>query len=48
LHFIQEGNKEDGSFYVLLDEAPEMGKEHSINIEYVGDKVLYDAGSGSY
>ncbi len=48
LHFIQEGKKEDGSFYVLLDEAPEMGKEHSISIEYVGDKVLYDAGSGSY
>jgi hypothetical protein len=48
LHFIQESKKEDGSFYVLLDEAPEMGKEHSISIEYVGDKVLYDAGSGSY
>jgi hypothetical protein len=48
LHFIQEGRKEDGSFYVLLDEAPEMGKEHSINVEYVGDKVLSDAGSGSY
>src|SRR5258708_36285399 len=48
LHFIQEGRKEDGSFYVLLDEAPEMGKEHSVSIEYVGDKVLYDAGSGSY
>jgi hypothetical protein len=48
LHFIQESKKEDGSFYVLLDEAPEMGKEHSISIEYVGDRVLYDAGSGSY
>jgi Peptidase family M1 domain/Carboxypeptidase regulatory-like domain len=48
LHFIQEGKKEDGSFYVLLDEAPEMGKEHSVSIEYVGDKVLYDAGGGSY
>ena len=48
LHFIQESKKEDGSFYVLLDEAPEIGKEHSVSIEYVGDKVLYDAGSGSY
>ena len=48
LHFIQENRKEDGSFYAVLDEAPEIGKEHSISVEYVGDKVLYDAGSGSY
>ena len=48
LHFIQESRKEDGSFYAVLDEAPEIGKEHSISVEYVGDKVLYDAGSGSY
>ena len=26
LHFIQESKKEDGSFYVLLDEAPQRGK----------------------
>jgi hypothetical protein len=48
LHFIQEGRKEDGSFYAILDEVPAMGKEHSISIEYVGDKVLTDAGDGSY
>jgi hypothetical protein len=48
LHFIQESRKEDGSFYAVLDEAPEIGKEHWISVEYVGDKVLYDAGSGSY
>ena len=48
LHFIQESRKEDGSFYAVLDEAPEIGKEHLISVEYVGDKVLYDAGSGSY
>ena len=48
LHFIQESRKEDGSFYAVLDEAPEIGKEHSISVEYVGDKVLYDAGGGSY
>ena len=48
LHFIQESRKEDGSFYAVLDEAPEIGKEHSISVEYVGDQVLYDAGSGSY
>ena len=48
LHFIQENRKEDGSFYVILDEAPAMGQEHSITVEYVGDKVLSNAGSGSY
>jgi hypothetical protein len=48
LQFIQESRKEDGSFYAVLDEAPEIGKEHLISVEYVGDKVLYDAGSGSY
>ncbi|HXJ17950.1 MAG TPA: carboxypeptidase regulatory-like domain-containing protein, partial [Candidatus Polarisedimenticolia bacterium] len=48
LHFIQEDRKQDGSFYTVLDEAPAMGKEHSITAEYVGDKVLLYAGSGSY
>ena len=48
LHFIQENKKEDGSFYAVLDEAPAMGREHSIAVDYVGDKVLSDAGNGSY
>jgi hypothetical protein len=48
LHFIQESKKEDGSFYVVLDEAPSLAQEHTITAEYAGDKVLYDAGGGSY
>lgn len=48
LHFIQEDRKHDGSFYVIFDEAPALGKEHSVTVEYSGDKVLYDAGDGSY
>lgn len=48
LHFIQENRKEDGSFYAILDEAPAIGQEHSISVEYVGDKVLVNAGNGSY
>ncbi|MCU1316466.1 MAG: Aminopeptidase N-like protein, partial [Candidatus Acidoferrum typicum] len=48
LHFIQENRKEDGSFYAVLDEAPAMGQVHSITVEYGGDKVLSNAGSGSY
>jgi hypothetical protein len=48
LHYIQESRKEDGSFYAILKEAPAPGAEHAITIEYAGDKVLYDAGGGSY
>ena len=48
LHFIQESRKEDGSFYAILDEAASVGHGHSITVEYGGDKVLYDAGGGSY
>jgi carboxypeptidase family protein len=48
LHFIQEDRRQDGSFYVVLDDAPPTGKEHSITVEYAGDKVLYEAGDGSY
>jgi len=48
LHFIQENRKEDGSFYAILNEAPTMGQEHAISVEYVGDKVLANAGNGSY
>ena len=48
LHFIQENRKEDGTFYAILDEAVPVGKEHTISVEYAGDKVLYNAGGGSY
>ena len=48
LHFVQESRKEDGSFYAVLDKAPELGKERTITIEYMGDKVLQNAGNGSY
>ncbi len=47
-YYVQESRKEDGSFYVILPEAPPLGKELSINIEYAGDKVLAEAGEGSY
>jgi hypothetical protein len=48
LYWIQESRKEDGSFYAILPGAPEMGKEHSITVEYTGDKVLAQAGEGSF
>src|SRR5579863_6990085 len=48
LYFIQESRKEDGSFYAILPAAPPPGKELSINVEYAGDKVLEEAGEGSF
>lgn len=48
IHYIQESRKEDGSFYVVLPVAPPMGKESSITVEYAGDKVLLNAGEGSF
>jgi hypothetical protein len=48
IYFIQESRKEDGSFYAVLPQAPPLGKVQSIHIEYAGDKVLEEAGEGSY
>ncbi|HUC52653.1 MAG TPA: M1 family aminopeptidase [Candidatus Cybelea sp.] len=48
LHFIQENRKEDGSFYAILEEAPSLGQTQAITVEYSGDKVVTNAGSGSY
>jgi len=48
LYFVQESRKEDGSFYVILPQAPPLEKEQSINVEYAGDKVLEEAGEGSF
>jgi len=48
LYFIQESRKDDGSFYVVLPQAPPLGKELSIHVEYAGDKVLEQAGEGFF
>jgi len=48
LHFIQERRKEDGSFYAILREPPQAQKEYSITVQYEGDKVLQNAGGGSF
>ncbi|HEV8486975.1 MAG TPA: carboxypeptidase regulatory-like domain-containing protein, partial [Blastocatellia bacterium] len=48
LYFIQESRKEDGSFYAVLAEAPQAGKGYSITIQYEGDKVLEQAGEGTF
>lgn len=48
IYYVQESRKEDGSFYVILPRAPEVGKEYSITVQYEGDKVLESAGDGSF
>ena len=48
LYFIQESRKQDGSFYAIVPEPMEAGKEYPITVEYSGDKVLIKAGNGSY
>jgi Peptidase family M1 domain/Carboxypeptidase regulatory-like domain len=48
LFFVQESRKDDGSFYAILSKAPETGKQYSITVQYEGDKVLEQAGEGSF
>ena len=48
IYYVQESRKEDGSFYVILPQAPEAGKQYSITVQYEGDKVLESAGDGSF
>lgn len=48
LYFIQESKKEDGSFYAILPKSTETQKDYSITVQYEGDKVLEQAGEGSF
>jgi len=48
LYYVQEGCKDDGSFYVILPRTTEVGKQYSITVQYEGDKVLESAGDGSF
>lgn len=46
--FIQESRKEDGSFDALLPQPTVKGETYKLHIEYEGNKVLEDAGNGSF
>ncbi len=48
LFFIQENRHADGSLYVILPQPIEAASTAVITIEYSGDKVLFDAGNGSF
>jgi hypothetical protein len=53
--FIQEGRREDASFYVIMPEPMARGSEHEISISYesekgalANDKVIQGAGGGNF
>ena len=46
--FIQEDRKADGSFYALLPQPTVKGQTYSLHIDYEGNKVLENAGNGSF
>ena len=46
--FIQESRGEDGSFYVVLPAGANAGSEAILAIEYAGDKVVDNAGGGTF
>jgi hypothetical protein len=48
VNYIQEKEKEDGSFNVILPDPLTKGKEYRITIEYQGHKVVEDAGGGNF
>lgn len=46
--YVQEGRKEDGSFYVILPEPLQQGATRQVKVEYEGNKVLIKAGGGTF
>lgn len=53
--FIQEGRREDASFYIVMPEAMPRGAEHELSIDYesekgalLGDKVVVNEGGGNF
>lgn len=48
IHFIQEKKNDDSAFYAILPEPTVKGRQYKMTIEYGGEKVLENAGGGSY
>lgn len=48
ISFIQEGRKEDGSFYAVLPEGAKAGTDIELAVEYDGDKVVRNSGGGTF
>jgi hypothetical protein len=48
LPFIQESQKLDGGFYVVLPSPTVKGTRYTLHMEYEGDKVITKAGGGNF
>ena len=48
IHYVQENRKEDGSFYVILPDPSVRGQHYKLLVEYEGNKVIEDAGGGTF
>ena len=46
--FIQEKKEVDGGLYVILPEGFAKETQHSLAVEYAGDKVIQSAGNGNF
>ena len=46
--FIQEDRKHDGSFYVILPEATVKDRTYRLLVEYDGNNVVHNQGSGNF
>ncbi len=46
--YIQEGRKEDGSFFVVLPVPAKANSQVELTIDYDGDKVIRNEGGGSF
>src|SRR4029077_16942032 len=48
LAFIQEDQKADGTFHVVMPEPMVKDREYQLEIEYSGDQVIHNAGGGNF
>ena len=48
LAFIQEPEKQDAAFYVILPEPMVRGRSYQFHIEYAGGKVIQNEGGGNF
>ena len=46
--FIQEERKQDGAFYAIMPAPMKAGQSYQLHIEYEGDHVVMNAGTGNF
>jgi hypothetical protein len=48
ISFIQEDRKQDGAFYAIMPAPMTAGQSYQLHIEYEGDHVVMNAGTGNF